>query len=118
MEILPDSRARADKGAKFDAETGCWISPVFCANCGKKAGMAGGNVTHIFVLCDPCGEKYGTMGATYVPPDVVYGAKVQEAQIESFGRLLEPQEFAKAVSERHNPLAVLARDLTKLARRA
>lgn len=116
---LPDSRARTGTGARFDAESGMWAEPCYCMNCGKRAGFAVGDIRHIAVLCDPCGEKYGAAGAEYVAPDSVYFAAAREEQMERYGRLLSPSELAIAVTEEHHPLALIARDLSKPpARRA
>jgi hypothetical protein len=109
--ILPDSRPRTMKGAKYDAEFG-WLVKVFCFNCGRRAGWVteGTNVRHIAVLCDGCGVTYGAEGATYVPPDRVYFDNLKEAQLESYGRILSVSEVASAAAEKHGPLAALARD--------
>ena len=117
--ILPDSRTRIARSEKYDASMGAIAVPVFCINCGKKAGMAVGNVRHIAVLCDPCGITHGHAAAHWVPPDHVYYIEARQVQMEEYGRILSPAEVAQVIEAKgeHNPLALLARDLAKPASR-
>ena len=120
--ILPDSRCRTvltAKGAKQD-EFGVWWVPVFCANCGKSRGwVTEESMRHCFFLCDPCSATHGQIEGTWTVPDEVFFAQARAEQMERYGRLLDPFEAAVEISkDETSPLALLARDLTRPARRA
>lgn len=118
-DILPDSRLTTvvtPKGAKH-SHLGYWI-PIYCANCGADGGMVPEeNMTFAFYLCNSCYEIYGAIAGTMVEPDAVFHAKVVEAQLEKYGRVLAPSEMANALTESHHPLAILARDNHHSSRR-
>jgi hypothetical protein len=78
-ELLPDSRPRAPKGAKW--HVGAWWVPVFCANCGIPYGyVPEENCQFACWLCDKCADTYGEIANTMFMPDEVFWQKVAEAQ--------------------------------------
>ena len=108
-EILPDSRPRERRGAKF-MQGMFWI-PIFCANCGADGGFVPQeNCNFAFYLCTKCCEQWGGLAGTYTVPEEVFWAKVREAQMEKFQRLLNPLEQIEALKDEHHVLAKLARE--------
>jgi len=107
--ILPDSRAKETK--KVVRLHGInWI-PVFCANCGADGGlMPEENITFAFYLCNPCAEKYGNIEGTYIESDVAFWQKVEEAQLEKYGRVLKPEEQMEQLKDGNSLLSKLARE--------
>ena len=108
-DILPDSRPRERHRARFMNGT-YWI-PIFCANCGADGGFVPEeNCNFAFFLCTPCCEQWGSLAGTYAVPEEVFWAKVREAQLEKYGRLLNPLEQIEALKDEHHILAKLARE--------
>ena len=71
----------------------------------------------MFFLCEPqqnnCAERCGGMvgvGKVESPHQIKF-AKLAQAQMETFGRGLTPDEFEVAVSDVDSPFAKLAREL-------
>jgi hypothetical protein len=88
---------------------------LFCASCGADGGRV--METDIpnaeefaFYLCDGCAEKYGALAGMTMVPDDVFFQKVQEAQMEREGRLLQPFEIVKALQDDSHYLSKLAKD--------
>jgi len=48
-----------------------------------------------------------------VVPDEVFWEKVNQAQIEKYGRLLEPNEIIRQLDDVNSTLSVLAREAPK-----
>lgn len=107
LEVVPDSRTRSGVGARRGPFGQMWI-PIYCANCGKPGGeVPEASTTFAFWLCNPCFETYGELTSMLVVPDEVFWAKLQEAQMNDFGRLLSPEELVAIVAADASPLATL-----------
>lgn len=113
LEILPDSRMKNPTNLR--QHKGLMWQPLFCASCGTDKG--GGwvpelqaNCTFAFYLCDECYGKYGTVAGTMVEPDVAFWDRVNAAQMEEFGRILEVPEIVEALKDGDHVLSKLARD--------
>jgi hypothetical protein len=105
--VLPDSRARTNRGSI--RRQGLNYIPIYCANCGVPYGMVPERlVTNAFALCVPCSEKHGPIAHTYQEPDAVFWRRVEEAQKEEYGRLLNPLELAVQLDDLGSVLARLA----------
>lgn len=105
-ELLPDSRAKETKNRIF-TPMGTWV-PVFCANCGADGGSCPEeNMTFLFYICKLCAEKYGDIAGTMMMPDEVFFEKLEQEQLEGFGRLLSMEELITVVQEDATPLARL-----------
>lgn len=93
-DLLPDSRLTTvwtPKGTKMVA--GVAHQPIYCANCGTDGGLVPeGATNHAFYLCKPCAETYGQIAGTMMVPDEVFWARWNEAQLETYGRLLTEAE--------------------------
>lgn len=112
LDLLPDCRAREGRGAQpvkgFDGVT--WEEPVYCANCGVRAGYATQveSLTFIFVLCDDCGRLESMIAASAAPmPDEVTLRYIKQEQLDVHGRELTPDELRKVVESDTSPLATL-----------
>lgn len=115
-DILPDSRlkprAKGAKGTKW--HMGMWWVPVFCANCGTPFGyVPEENCDFACWLCNECSEKHGAVAGTMMMPDEVFWQKVEEAQLEHWGRTLGQEELLKLLEENDHPLAKLMREKVK-----
>ena len=55
-----------------------------------------------------CADKHGNIAHTYKEPDEVFWKRVAEAQLEEFGKFLDPVELAKELDDRTTVLAKLA----------
>jgi hypothetical protein len=111
-DILPDSRAKTVKN-RISIKGTTYI-PIFCANCGADGGgVPEENMTFVMYLCNSCCEKWGHIAGTYAEPDAVFFAKVKQAQIEKYGRVLEPEEMVKALDDVNSTLSKLAREAPK-----
>ena len=87
-----------------------WLK-IFCANCGADGGSVLENdYDFAFYLCDPCADKWGPIAGTYMEPDSVFWEKVKQAQLEKFGRELQPQEIAEELKNEHSIISKLARE--------
>lgn len=107
--ILPDSRLRETKNVVVRDGVN-WV-PIFCANCGADGGIVPEeNTTFAFYLCNPCAEKYGNIEGTYVESDVAFWEKVHAAQLEKYGRVLEPGEIVEQLKDGNSLLSKLARE--------
>lgn len=101
--LLPNSIAlRSSKVVQW-ANGMRWI-PIFCANCGKDGGMVLETdwervKNFAFNLCDPCAEKWSPLANTLVEPDAVFWRKVQQAQLEKYGRELTSEELVEALKQ-------------------
>jgi hypothetical protein len=103
--VLPDSRARITRGVV--GVRGTNYIPIYCANCGTPGGgVSAENCTFAFWLCDPCFEKWGHIAGTYAVPDEVFWEKVKNAQLETYGHILDLNEIAK---EAANPESIIAK---------
>jgi hypothetical protein len=113
MNILPDSRAKQAKGVKRHVS---WLGPlnwqpIFCANCGADGGyVPEENRNFAFYLCQPCCDKLPPIEGTYVTPDEVFWKEVQGAQLEKYGRLLNPDEIAVELSDSSSVISKLQKE--------
>lgn len=108
-DILPSSMLKRPKGSVRRPDG--WWQPIFCANCGCDGGLVPEeNMTFAFYLCNTCAEKLGDAAHLMMMPDEVFFLKVQEAQLERYGRLLTAEEILKALNDDSHPLAKLAKD--------
>lgn len=101
ISILPDSRAKTVLTAKNAVNRGgaFWV-PVFCASCHKHAGhVPESGVTFAFILCDPCGEKFGDIDGVYKEPHTVFFERVAAEQQEHYGHVLTFEETVKALDD-------------------
>jgi hypothetical protein len=106
--ILPDSRARTNRGSTRHARLGNLI-PIYCANCGVPYGMVPERmITGAFALCVKCAETHGPVAHTYQESDQAFWRRVEEAQKEEFGRMLSPVELAVQLDDLTSVLARLA----------
>lgn len=105
-DLLPDSRLRETKGAVNRA--GVWWVPVFCANCGVPYGyVPEENCTFACWLCEKCEPTYGPVAGVMLMPDEVFWQKVQQEQLDRYGRLLTEQELLQVQDEAATPLGTL-----------
>ncbi len=112
VDILPDSRSLAGRGAKpIKGIPGVgWMVPVYCANCGCDAGFAteSESMTFIFVLCDDCGRTSGIIEASHaLTPDEKKWRHIKQEQLDVHGRELTPKELRDVVASDTSPLAAL-----------
>lgn len=61
---------------------------------------------YAFALCNLCVEKHGEPAGASRTPDDVWAAKVVEAMIETYGRVLTEQEI---LIELDDPMSVIAK---------
>lgn len=109
-DILPDSRLKSQKGMK-QSIGGVWWVPISCANCGADGGyVPEKNMTFAFYLCNPCGDKWGSVAGTYTEPDEVFFARIRDAQLVEYARLLGPEEMLKELEDDNSPMAKLAKE--------
>lgn len=121
-DILPSSVPKVIRGGKpgiFDltGETLEWI-PVFCASC----GVGGMRVPLVQVLsggfvawfCEAaqnnCAERYREQTMFAVIPDEIFFRKVQEAQLDKYGRELMPWEIVDQLHDPNSLMSQLARE--------
>lgn len=96
--VLPNSRLQDSKGV-IRGQFGGWgrlnLRPIFCANCGKLgAYVPEENCTFAIWLCDhPCAEQWGPQYGLAAMPDEIFWQKVQQEQMEKYGRYLTPNEM-------------------------
>lgn len=108
-KVLPDSRCLAPKGL-IRSKMGAWV-PIFCASCGKEGGMVPEeNMTFVFWLCRPCGEKCGDIAGMMMMPDEVFWEKVKQEQLAVYDRLLTDRELMSIVEEGTTSLATLIKE--------
>lgn len=110
MDILPDSRAKTDRGHVIQGSVK-WV-PVFCANCGKEGGLVTETCTFAFWICGPCEKRCGAIlapGYARIPDQVFYEKMAQE-QLEHFGRPATRNELLQIVAEDCTPLATLIKE--------
>jgi hypothetical protein len=111
-DILPDCKLREPKRLVFQGQT-AW-TPIFCANCGKDGGLVmESDVDFAFYLCDPCTLRWGVPAGCMATPDEVFWAKVKAAQIEEYGRELQPGEIIAELAEPNSIISKLAREKEK-----
>ena len=111
-EILPDSRVgHIYTRRNVVWRNGAWWVPIFCASCGNDGGIVPEeNMTFAFYLCQGCADKYGHIDGIYLEPDVAFWNRVNEEQIDSYGRLLTQEELMKVVEDGTSPLAKLLKE--------
>lgn len=117
LDILPDSRCRDRKESKRITITSprgnvisCNMIPVFCASCGRPMGWAPEKMmTHAFITCTPCDEKYGVIAGLMHDPNEVFYQRVAEAQAEN-AALTTLEGMRKALDDPNSPIAKIARD--------
>lgn len=120
LEILPNSLTKTPKVDMNLSRNGVNWFYLFCANCGTEGGRV--METDIpnadefaFYLCIPCSEKYGHVPNMMNVPDEVFWQKVREAQMERYGRELEPQEQIRELDSSDSMLSKLAKDRRALS---
>jgi hypothetical protein len=115
FDILPDSRLKDSKGA-IRMQFATWgflnMVPLFCANCGKLgAYVPEENCTFAIWLCDsPCAEQWGPQYGLGAMPDEVFWQKVQQEQMERYGRFLTTAEMQTLGEASCNPIATLLKE--------
>lgn len=120
VEILPDSRLKSvftTKGAVMVA--GNWWQPIYCANCHVRGGLVPEeHCTFAFWLCNACAETHGAIANTYTEPDAVFWQRVNDMQVETYGRVLSPREQAAELDTVDSPLSRLSRQRQLLTPKA
>jgi hypothetical protein len=113
--ILPSSRLKADKGV-IVLKNNRRMIPLFCANCHKDSGtyVLESNWDAVknfaFYLCIPCAEKWSPLVDTMISPDEAFWKKVDDAQIDKFGRRLTEVELIEALKDESHIITMLARE--------
>lgn len=112
--LLPNCLLKNRRSDLVLSGTGEWFY-LFCANCGKDGGRVRSTEIPLeqqfaFYLCDPCAEKYGAIAGMLMVPDEAFWAKVKEAQIEKYGRELEPWEVVEELKDENSMMSKLARE--------
>lgn len=114
--LLPDSRLRKPKRTVIGTVGGVRVEweQVFCANCGAEGPLCPvENTTFMFYLCNPCHETHGDVAGTLAVPDEVYFELVAAEQIEKYGRVLDPDDFAAKASDPGTSLGKIAKQYTE-----
>ncbi len=111
-DTLPDSRAKAGRGqVPIRGIDGVqMLEPVYCANCGCRAGFAteSESLTFIFALCDDCGRTAGIIDESgKLTPDEKHWRHIKQEQIDVYGRELSAEELRTVVDSDTSPLATL-----------
>lgn len=84
------------------------LVPIYCPNCGAPMGhVPEKDMKDWFFLCNECVHVWGRMAAAMKMPFEVFIEKVMLEQIESYGRLLNDVELARALEAGDSPLATL-----------
>jgi len=112
MNTIPQSLTRTPKIDWNLSQNGMTWYYLYCANCGKDEGRVLKTSLpsdFAFALCTECSETYPLDG-TYLEPDHGYWDTVINEQMETYGRMLTPEEQAEVLKEGTAPLAKLARD--------
>ena len=125
-EVLTPEKVDAAKGilpnciAARSSKTVVWPNgmkwiPIYCANCGKDGGQVLESdydrvKNFAFYLCEPCAEKWSPMANTLVEPDLVFWRKVQQAQLEHYGRELTQEELITALKDESSIISKLAKE--------
>jgi hypothetical protein len=106
VNMLPDSRLQdrnletvmADWPLVGGGTVRIEVSPVFCANCGKKYGFVPKeNTAFTCWLCRDCYETYGAIAGTFAMPDDDFNQSVQAEMEERFGHALTLAELAYVI---------------------
>lgn len=107
--ILPECRTKVVRNVVMRGDVP-WV-PLYCANCGADGGIVPEeNCDFAFYLCMPCSERWGNIAGTYMEPDHVFWEKIQNEQIEKYGRLLNPTEQTEILKDDTNILTRLAKE--------
>ncbi len=110
--VLPNSLLKTPKNAQL--HRGMNWQQIFCANCGEGGGsVPADHCDFAFYLCEPCAARLGPIVGTYAEPDVLFWQRVNEAQMEKFGRILTADEQVEALKDGNHLLAKLARERGK-----
>lgn len=101
--------------------------PLFCANCGVSSGSyvleSAWDAVRNFAsyLCDEhvpggknCAAKWSPLLGVGMTPDEVFWEKVKHAQLEAFGRELQPEEIVEALKDENHVLSKLAKERPRL----
>lgn len=126
VELCPSSRLSDDKGVILQPGGIRWV-PLFCANCHCKSSMyvieSDWDTVKNFAsyLCDEnapchhnCAAKWSPLLDVGMTPDEVFWQKVKDAQLEAFGRELQPEEIVEALKDENHILSKLAKERPKL----
>jgi hypothetical protein len=113
-DILPNCIAKRSTKTVIWPNGQKWL-PLFCANCGTDGPMVletdYERVNNwAFYLCEPCAEKWSPMVDLCLEPDQVFWKKAHDAQIEKYGRLLEPSELVEVLKDDTNTITRLCKD--------
>ena len=115
--LLPDSRTRNPKNVIHGMFGGYGV-PIFCANCGTPCGyVPEENCDFVCWFCDVCANQWGNQAGMFLMPDEVFWRKVEEAQLEKYGRVLGPHELQRLLDEVNHPLGKLFREKTSMRRK-
>lgn len=105
-DILPDSRAKAGRGAVI-GHWGIYWEPVYCANCGVFYGRVPEESSFAFWLCRSCYDKHGIPAGMMAEPESVFWETVSQEIDETYGRQLTIAELQAIVDADSTPLASL-----------
>lgn len=108
IEIYPACVTKVTRGLVY--ARGINWKPVYCANCGCDAGLIPEHGTCAFVLCDDCGQKHGVPAGMMHLPNEAHWSKCADAQVEKYGRILDPIEQLDQLSDPESMLSKLARE--------
>jgi hypothetical protein len=109
LEILPDSRARDPKGARW-TPNGFEI-PIYCSSCHVgPAGWCPEETPFLFYICNACYAKHGEMTNVMFMPDEVFFREVAEAQVQKYGHALNAIETEIKLGDPESLESRLARD--------
>lgn len=108
-DMLPTSVARELRGRVMRRGVP-WV-PIFCANCGCDGGFVPEAACDFaFYLCEPCAEKWSPLAGTMLVPDEVFWRKLNDAQLERYGRHLSVPELLNQLANPESMISKLAKD--------
>lgn len=85
--------------------------PIYCAGCHVDGPyVPEENTTFAFWLCQECEKDWAHVTGTMAVPDDVFFQRVAEEQLETFGRLLTPQELTEVLKDDRSSLTRLSKD--------
>jgi hypothetical protein len=114
-EAHPNSLTKTPKVDRGLGIPGTWFY-VFCASCHKQSGHRVRDTEIPYKeqfagwLCDDCYARYGSISGTLTVPDEVFWQKVNEAQMEKYGRLLTADEIRVELEDSSSILSKLKKD--------
>ena len=108
VDLYPSSIPKVTRGLIY--HLGINWKPIYCANCGVDAGLIPEDATCAFSLCDDCGQVHGVPPGMMQLPDEAHWSKVNDAQLEKYGRVLDPLEQLDELRDPDSMLSKLVRD--------